>query len=77
MQSVTCHTCGIRVLAEKNGTFHTNIQWLDDTAPSVCPRLGADSARHICSDLHAGVDALAADGTLPVTGRTDPRLARR
>ncbi|MFZ2528688.1 MAG: hypothetical protein WAX14_13720 [Rhodococcus sp. (in: high G+C Gram-positive bacteria)] len=74
MQSVTCRTCGNRVLAEKNGTFHTNIQWLDSTA--VCARLGADSASRTCPDLHDSVEALAAEGTLPVTGRDDPRLAR-
>ena len=31
MQSVTCRTCGNRVLAEKNGTFHTF-----RLNPSVC-----------------------------------------
>ena len=77
MQSVACRTCGNRVLAEKNGTCHTNIQWLDDAAPNACARLGADLTRRTCPDLHASVDALAADGTLPVTGRADPRPARR
>lgn len=75
MQSVACRTCGTRVLAEKNGMFHTNIQWLDGEAPHACTRFG-DLSRRTCPDLHGSVDELASDGTLPVTRRVDPVLPR-
>ncbi|NLU83268.1 hypothetical protein [Rhodococcus sp. HNM0569] len=78
MQSVTCRTCGNRVLAEKYSEEHTSVQWLADSE-RVCAEFSArtslgetDASRPTCTALRDSIDAEVAEGKLVLTTRSYP-----
>ncbi|MFD1815301.1 hypothetical protein [Rhodococcus gannanensis] len=77
MESVSCNTCGNRVLVEKYSEAHTSIQWLDDV-DGACPRFAETHTRDgrarvpTCRHLQESIDGLVLSGQIGMSLRSYP-----